>query len=79
MKKILRIVALLVSLVALASHATPPPPAPVSSTIVMPWELNHNQNLPRELKAQGLTRYVGVTHYIDSGLDELERILRNEP
>ncbi|WP_422421570.1 aldo/keto reductase [Pseudomonas sp. GZD-222] len=33
----------------------------------------------RELKAQGLTRYVGVTHYIDSGLDELERILRKEP
>ncbi|MEG0862490.1 MAG: aldo/keto reductase [Pseudomonas sp.] len=32
----------------------------------------------RELKAQGLTRYVGVTHYIDSGLDELERILRQE-
>ncbi|MCW2271319.1 General stress protein 69 [compost metagenome] len=33
----------------------------------------------RELKAQGLTRYVGVTHYIDSGLDELEVILRKEP
>ena len=32
----------------------------------------------RELKAQGLTRYVGVTHYVDSGLDELERILRQE-
>ncbi|KJK06932.1 MULTISPECIES: aldo/keto reductase [Pseudomonas] len=32
----------------------------------------------RELKAQGLTRYVGVTHYMDSGLDELERILRQE-
>ncbi|WP_442114008.1 aldo/keto reductase [Pseudomonas sp. NUPR-001] len=32
----------------------------------------------RELKAQGLTRYVGVTHYINSGLDELERILRQE-
>lgn len=32
----------------------------------------------RELKAQGKTRYVGVTHYTDSGLAELERILRNE-
>lgn len=32
----------------------------------------------RELKAQGLTRYVGVTHYVDSGLDALEGILRNE-
>lgn len=33
----------------------------------------------RELKAQGKTRYVGVTHYTDGGLDELERILRREP
>ncbi|WP_426305818.1 hypothetical protein ACN9MJ_00345 [Acidovorax facilis] len=62
MKKILRIAALLVSLVALASHATPPPPAPVSSTIVMPWELIHNQNLPRELKAQGFSH---ATFYLN--------------
>lgn len=53
MKKILRIAALLVSLVALASHATPP--APVSSIIVMPWDLNQNKNLPNELKAQGFS------------------------
>lgn len=33
----------------------------------------------RELKAQGKTRYVGVTHYTDGGLAELERILRSEP
>ena len=32
----------------------------------------------RELKAQGKTRYVGVTHYLASGLPELERILRSE-
>ncbi|VVN80481.1 aldo/keto reductase [Pseudomonas fluorescens] len=32
----------------------------------------------RELKAQGKTRYIGVTHYTDSGLAELERILRTE-
>lgn len=32
----------------------------------------------RELKAQGKTRYVGVTHYTDGGLAELERILRSE-
>jgi diketogulonate reductase-like aldo/keto reductase len=32
----------------------------------------------RELKAQGKTRYIGVTHYTDSGLAEMERILRNE-
>jgi aryl-alcohol dehydrogenase-like predicted oxidoreductase len=31
-----------------------------------------------ELKAQGKTRYVGITHYIDSGLPETERILRSE-
>ncbi|UWX04114.1 aldo/keto reductase [Pseudoxanthomonas sp. NC8] len=32
----------------------------------------------RELKARGLTKYVGVTHYTDAGLPELERILRGE-
>jgi aryl-alcohol dehydrogenase-like predicted oxidoreductase len=32
----------------------------------------------RELQAQGKTRYVGVTHYTDDGLAELERILRTE-
>ncbi|VVO19868.1 aldo/keto reductase [Pseudomonas fluorescens] len=32
----------------------------------------------RELKAQGKTRYIGVTHYTDSGLAELEKILRTE-
>jgi len=32
----------------------------------------------RELKAQRKTRYVGVTHYIDSGLPELEQVLRSE-
>ena len=31
----------------------------------------------RELKEQGKTRYVGVTHYLDRGLDEMERILRS--
>jgi aryl-alcohol dehydrogenase-like predicted oxidoreductase len=32
----------------------------------------------RELKAQGKTRYVGVTHFTDAGLPELEQILRSE-
>ncbi len=32
----------------------------------------------RELKEQGKTRYVGVTHYTDRGLPELEQIMRNE-
>lgn len=33
----------------------------------------------RELKDAGKTRYVGITHYVDGGLDEMERILRSEP
>lgn len=32
----------------------------------------------RELKAAGKTRYIGVTHYIDSGLPELDRLMRSE-
>ncbi|WP_101674466.1 aldo/keto reductase [Alloalcanivorax mobilis] len=35
--------------------------------------------LARELKEQGKTRYVGVTHYLQSGLDEMADILRSEP
>ncbi|MFS0827213.1 aldo/keto reductase [Pseudomonas phoenicis] len=33
----------------------------------------------RELKAQGKTRYVGITHYLDSGHADVERIVREEP
>ncbi len=32
----------------------------------------------QELKKQGKTRYVGVTHYVDSGLAELEQVLRTQ-
>ncbi|MBS7458725.1 aldo/keto reductase [Coralloluteibacterium stylophorae] len=32
----------------------------------------------RELKAEGKTRYVGVTHYLESGHDELVRVVRAE-
>lgn len=32
----------------------------------------------RELKQQGKTRYVGITHYLNSGHDEVARIVRNE-
>lgn len=41
------------------------------------WELA----LPyaRELKAAGKTKYVGITHYIDSGLPQLEKLMRTEP
>lgn len=33
----------------------------------------------RELKRQGKTRYVGITHYLNSGQDEVARIVRSEP
>ncbi|WP_313739272.1 aldo/keto reductase [Pseudomonas sp.] len=33
----------------------------------------------RELKAQGKTRYVGITHYLDSGHADVEQIVRQEP
>ncbi|MCX2887833.1 MULTISPECIES: aldo/keto reductase [Pseudomonas] len=33
----------------------------------------------RELKQQGKTRYVGITHYLNSGHDQVARIVRNEP
>ena len=32
----------------------------------------------RELKAQGKTKYVGITHYVPSGLAEMEAIMRAE-
>ncbi|CAM3599873.1 putative oxidoreductase YdjG [Pseudomonas reidholzensis] len=33
----------------------------------------------RELKAQGKTRYIGITHYLASGQDEVAEIVRKEP
>ncbi|HGM5578705.1 TPA: aldo/keto reductase [Pseudomonas putida] len=33
----------------------------------------------RELKQQGKTRYVGITHYLNSGQDEVARIVHSEP
>jgi len=32
----------------------------------------------RELQQQGKTKYVGVTHYTDAGLPELEKVMRGE-
>jgi aryl-alcohol dehydrogenase-like predicted oxidoreductase len=32
----------------------------------------------RELKKQGLTKYIGITHYLESGQAETERIMRGE-
>lgn len=33
----------------------------------------------RELKQQGKTRYVGITHYLNSGHDDVAEIVRREP
>ncbi|MFR0713728.1 aldo/keto reductase [Pseudomonas putida] len=33
----------------------------------------------RELKQQGKTRYIGITHYLRSGQDDVARIVRSEP
>ena len=33
----------------------------------------------RELKRQGKTRYVGITHYLNSGHEDVARIVRSEP
>ncbi len=33
----------------------------------------------RELKEQGKTRYIGITHFRPDGLAEMERIMRSEP
>ncbi|MCI0911343.1 aldo/keto reductase [Pseudomonas putida] len=33
----------------------------------------------RQLKQQGKTRYVGITHYLNSGHDEVASIVRSEP
>jgi diketogulonate reductase-like aldo/keto reductase len=41
---------------------------------------NIAQALPyaRELQQQGLTKYIGITHYLESGHAETERLLRSE-
>ena len=63
MKKILRTAAVLFSLVASVSHAAPA--SPVSSIIVMPWDLSQNKNLPRELKAQGVSHATVYLNWSD--------------
>ena len=63
MKKILRTAAVLFSLVASVCHAAPA--SPVSSIIVMPWDLNQNKNLPSELKAQGVSHATVYLNWSD--------------
>ena len=63
MKKILRTAAVLFSLVAWACPAAPA--YPVSSIIVMPWDLSQNKNLPSELKAQGVSHATVYLNWSD--------------
>ena len=60
MKKILCIAVFLFSSLSFAKN-TPAPP-PVSSIILMPWDINQNQNLPKEIKKNGFNH---ITFYIN--------------
>lgn len=60
MKKLLCIAALLISSASIASNSPPEPP--VSSIIVMPWDINQNINLPQEIKSRGFNH---VTFYLN--------------
>ena len=64
MKKFLRTAALLLSCLApLLGSATAS--TPVSSIIVMPWDLNQNPNLPRELRARGFSHATVYLNWSD--------------
>jgi beta-galactosidase len=63
MKKLLRIAALLFSLVPFASSAVAA--RPVSSIIVMPWDLSQNKNLPGELKSRGFSHATVYLNWSD--------------
>lgn len=60
MKKLLCIAALFVSSAVFAKN--PSPESPVSSIILMPWDISNNQNLPKELKQKGFNH---ITFYLN--------------
>lgn len=60
MKKILCIAAFLLSSIAFAS--SPPSKLPVSSIIVMPWDINQNANLLSDIKKNNFSH---VTYYLN--------------
>lgn len=63
MKKLFRIAALLFSLIPFASSAVAA--RPVSSIIVMPWDLSQNKNLPSELKSKGFSHATVYLNWSD--------------
>ncbi|MBV7429772.1 MULTISPECIES: hypothetical protein [unclassified Acidovorax] len=63
MKKLFRIAALLFSLIPFASSAVAA--RPVSSIIVMPWDLSQNKNLPGELKSKGFSHATVYLNWSD--------------
>lgn len=66
MKKILCIAALLISSATFASNTSPE--SPVSSIILMPWDIAKNSDLPKELKQKGFNH---ITFYLN--WNEIER------
>lgn len=66
MKKLLCIAALLISSTVFAS--SPATESPVSSIILMPWDISNNNNLPKELKQKGFNH---ITFYLN--WNEIER------
>lgn len=60
MKKLLRVAALLLSVFPIFSNALAG--SPVSSIIIMPWEISQNQRLPSQLKSSGFSH---ATFYLN--------------
>lgn len=66
MKKLLCITALLISFTVSAANSPAEPP--VASIILMPWDIQKNTNLPKELKEKGFNH---ITFYLN--WNEIER------
>ena len=60
MKKLLRVAALLLSVFLIFTNALAG--SPVSSIIIMPWEISQNQRLPSQLKSSGFSH---ATFYLN--------------
>lgn len=66
MKKLLRLAAATWSLLCLSlASAAPAAVPPVSTTIVMPWDVRQNAQLPRELKSRGFNHATVYLNWSD--------------